>query len=52
MQRKAGLTEYSRAEKLDRRMVECFVEVVKIYEEKRIEVKLLYKDEIYRRLEG
>lgn len=41
------LGKYSHAQKLDRRMVECFVEVVKIYE-----VKLLDKDEIYRRLEG
>lgn len=51
------LGKYRHAQKLDRRMVECFVEVVKIYEEKQIEekqieVKLLDKDEIYRRLEG
>lgn len=46
------LEKYSHAEKLDRRMVECFVEVVKIYEEKKIEVNLLDRAEIYRRLEG
>lgn len=49
---KEKLEIYCRAEKLDRRLVECFVEIVKIYEEKKIEVNLLDKEEIYRRLEG
>lgn len=48
----AKLKTYRGARKLNRKMVECFVEGIWIYNNKRIEVKLLCRDDILKRLEG
>ena len=46
------LKQCRRNKKLTRQMVETFVDGVKIYGRDRIEVQLLCRDEILRRLEG
>lgn len=46
------LKQCRRNKKLIRQMVETFVDGVKIYGRDRIEVQLLCRDEIFRRLEG
>ena len=48
----AKLKMYRTAKKMNREMVECFVEGIRIFEGKRIEVHLLCQDEILRSLEG
>lgn len=48
----AKLKKYRAAKKLNREMVECFVEGIRIFESRRIEVHLLCQDEILRRMEG
>ena len=48
----AKLKTYRSARKLNREMVECFVEGIRIYENRRIEIKLRCLDEIRKRLEG
>ena len=46
------LKQCRRSKKLTRQMVETFVDGVKIYGRDRIEVQLLCRDEMLRRLEG
>ena len=48
----AALKKYLSAKKLDRTMVECFVEKVIVHEGREIEVKLLEPEEILRRMGG
>ena len=46
------LREWLAAERLDRRMAECFVEAVRVFEGRRLEASLLGREEILRRMEG
>ena len=46
------LREWLAAERLDRRMAECFVEAVRVFEGRRLEASLLGRGEILRKMEG
>lgn len=46
------LREWLAAERLDRRMAECFVEAVRVFEGRRLEASLLGREEILRKMEG
>ena len=46
------LREWLAAERLDRRMAECFVEMVRVFEGRRLEASLLGRGEILRKMEG
>lgn len=48
----AQLREWLAAERLDRRMAECFVEAVRVFEGRRLEASLLGREEILRKMEG
>ena len=46
------LREWLAAERLDRRMAECFLEAVRDFEGRRLEASLLGREEILRKMEG
>lgn len=46
------IKKYQAFKTLSRELVECFVKLIKIYDGKRVEVRLLCRDEIMEKLEG